>query len=144
MEPQHEYESATPSPSHPGRWQGIRAHVIRFAGSIEDYQNEIEMSPANAAATFDALFRQHLTRLRSMKQRTKQIVAARMQYLHRQATATVRSMFVAVGETRRWPGSDAMELVRSVSVSTILARAKAYAEAVEPEPVWRKSSNVLC
>jgi hypothetical protein len=142
MEPQREYKSSKPNPAHPGRWQGIGAYVIKFAGSIEDSQTEVETSPANAAATFDMLFHTHLARLRHAKQQAAQIVAARLRYLHRQAAQTVRSMFTAVGELLRWPDSDALELVKSVSVSTILARAKAYAEAVEPGP-W-KAANALC
>lgn len=143
MEPQHEYKSDRPNPAHPGRWRGISAHVIKFAGSIEEHEIEVETSAQNAVATFDALFRKHLAQLRYAKRQAAEIVSARLRYLNRQAAQTVRSMFVAVGELRRWPGSDAMDLVRSVSVSTILARAKAYAEAVEPEP-WSWKTNTIC
>ena len=133
-----------PRPSTPGRWQAAGAYVIKFAGSIEDAALEIEMAPGNVLRTFDALFHKHLSRLRSIKRQAQQTVSARLRYLHRQALATVRSMFMADQERLRWPGSDAIELVQAVSISTILARAKTYAEAVCPEPVWRKTSNVLC
>lgn len=140
METQHEYKSAKPSPSHPGRWQGIGAHVIKFAGDLDEATTAIEMQ--HAEATFDALFRKHLARLRQAKAQTKQIVTARLRYLHRQATQSVRAMFIADNEHHRWPGSDAIDLVRSVTVSSILARAKAYADAVVPDP-W-KTPNALC
>lgn len=144
MEPQVETKNGKPGPAHPGRWQGIGAHVIKFPGSVEDATLEIEMAASNAERTFDALFRKHLTRLRQAKRQAQQVVSARLRYLHRQAAQTVRAMFVADREQQSWPGSDAMELVRSVAVSTILARAKVYAEAVGPESAWRNATRALC
>jgi hypothetical protein len=128
MKPQDEYDAGEPSPSRAGRWQGVGAYVMKFPGSIEDAENEVELSPRYVERTFDALFHKHLARLR---------------YLKRQATGTVCSMFIAERERLRWPGSDAMELVRSLTVSTILARAKAYAEDAVPE-LMRWKPNVLC
>jgi hypothetical protein len=116
--------------------------VIKFAGSIEDAQLEIEMQ--SPMRTFDALFQHHRARLRHIRQQAQKIVAARLRYLQRQAAATVRAMFIADREQRTWPGSDAAELVKSLGVTTILARAKAYADAVAPRPAWWKTTNALC
>lgn len=142
METQSEYKSEKPRPGLPGRWNGVGAHVIKFAGDLDEVTTAIEMQ--NPVATFDALFRAHLSRLRQAKAQAKQIVTARLRYLHRQAAQSVRAMFIADGERRRWPGSDAVDLVRSVTVSSILARAKAYAETVAPEPMWWKTNNAIC
>lgn len=142
MDPQNEFKSTKPTPAHPGRWQGVGAHVIKFAGDLDEVTTAIEMQ--NAERTFDMLFRRHLSRLRQVKQQAKQTVAARLRYLNRQAAQSVRAMFAADSERRRWPDSDAMELVKSVTISSILARAKAYADAVVPDPAWRKSTNTLC
>ena len=117
-----------PTPTDILPYRGAKAYVKKFDGDIEETTLAVETAPQNATRTFDALFERHRAKLR---------------HLTRQAMGAVRSMFVADGESLRWPGSDAMELVKSVTISTILARAKAYAEEAVPELV-RWKPNVLC